>query len=148
MRGGEQSRLKGKRILVVDADEAIRDRLRSELQSSGAAVLGPTGSAVAALELIYAELPDGALLDASLDAETSFAAAEFLWREAVPFVFFTSGAPLEMPPEFLGRSIGRDASATDIARALFGRSMSTRGNTFGALLNHLAVDPRGTSGRP
>ena len=132
MKGREKSRLNRKRILVLEADRATLDRLRRELQSCGAAVLGPTGSAVAALELIYAELPDGALLDASLDAQTSFAVAEFLWREAVPFVFFTSGAALVMPPEFLGRSIGREASAADIAGALFGHPTNTRRNALEA----------------
>jgi len=128
MKGREKGRLDEKRILVLETDGATRDRLWRELQSCGAAVLRPTGSAVAALELIYAKLPVGALLDASLDAQTSFAVAEFAWREAVPFVFFTSGAALVMPPELLGRSLSKEASAADIAGALFDRSRNRHRN--------------------
>jgi CheY-like chemotaxis protein len=114
--------MRGKRILVLETEGETRKRLELELRDLGAAILGPAQSAVAALELMYDRSPDGALLDARLDAQTSFAVAEFLWREAVPFVFTTSGMALDMPPEFLGRSVSKETPLTDIAEALFGRS--------------------------
>lgn len=121
-----QLNLQGKRILLMESAGEVRDRFGRELQRIGAAVLGPAESAIAALELIYGEPPDAGVLDARLDAETSFAVAELLWQEAVPFVFTTSGTALHMPPEFLGRRLGKRTTVTDIADALFGCSNGTR----------------------
>lgn len=124
MKPREQSRigLLGKRILLLERAAATGKRLGQELQSFGATVLGPASSAVAALELIYARPPDGAVLDAALDAQTSYAVAEFLWRERVPFVFKTRDVTLAMPPEFQTRRVGQEATVSQIAEKLFGRS--------------------------
>lgn len=125
MKPRERSRigLLGKRILLLEPDAAAGERLGQELQNCGAAVLGPASSAVAALELIYANLPDAAVLDAGLDAQTSYAVAEFLWRESVPFIFITADTTLGMPPEFQSRRVGQGATLREIAEMLFGRSV-------------------------
>ena len=124
MRGRAKSRLKGKRIVVLQGDRVIRYRLQREFQSVDTVVPGPATGAVAALELNYAGLPDRAVPDARVDARTSCAVAEFLWLRAVPFTFMTREVMLAMPSEFQGRRVGTGTSVTDIADAHFGRSMN------------------------
>jgi CheY-like chemotaxis protein len=112
--------LRGKRILVLEGDAETGDRLRRDLVRRGAHVVGPAKSAVEALDLIDTWTPNGALLDIRMDAETSFAVAELLWGESVPFVLMSSGDTVGTPPEFQDRVLAVAGSMTLIVEKLFG----------------------------
>jgi hypothetical protein len=119
------SLFQGKRVLLLLQGGDGGDCYRRELRHSGAFVLGPIASSLDALTLVYEERPDGAILDARLDAQTSFAVAEFLWRARVPFVLVTFGRAVEMPPEFQSRLLVKGIPVALIADQLFGSSTPT-----------------------
>lgn len=116
--------LQNKRVLLLIQGGDGGDRYRRELRHSGAFVLGPMASSLDALTLVYEERPDGAILDARLDAQTSFAVSEFLWRARLPFVLLAFGGAIEMPPEFEGRLLLRGIPLALIAAKLFGSPTS------------------------
>lgn len=81
--------LRGKHILIVQADPLMADRARPVLEACGAIVHGPLPSADAALRLLKTVRIDAAILDTSLDGEKAFPLADLLSEEGTPFVFAT-----------------------------------------------------------
>jgi DNA-binding response OmpR family regulator len=77
------------RVLLVEDDPIIAIMLGDMLHELGCSVIGPAGSAAAALTLIASERIDGAVLDWNLGREDSSLVAEELLRRATPFVFST-----------------------------------------------------------
>ena len=80
---------RGKRILVVEDEYYIADDLRRAIDRAGASIMGPVGNVAAALAAIDRERPDAVILDVNLNGDPSYAVAERLEREAIPFIFFT-----------------------------------------------------------
>ena len=90
MRRDLTSRLKGRRLLVVEDDFFIADDMRHSLEEAGADVIGPVASVQDALELLAQnETCDGAVLDVNLRGETSYAVADELAARDIRYVFTT-----------------------------------------------------------
>ena len=78
------------RILVVEDAYFVADDVRRALISAGAEVIGPAANVAQALTHIAEEdRIDAAILDVNLEGEMSFAVAEALASDNVPFVFAT-----------------------------------------------------------
>jgi len=82
--------LSGRRILVVEDERLIALDIRNFLQGYGCAVLGPVSTTAAALALIDEQLPDAAILDVHLGAETSEPVAEALRAHGRPFLVLSA----------------------------------------------------------
>lgn len=93
-------KLRGKRILVVEDEPLLAMDIAGHLEAAGAAVIGPAGSATAALALIEEYRFDAALLDANLGGETVDGIAAALMRNKVPFVFVTGYGRDSLPKAF------------------------------------------------
>ncbi|HST43966.1 MAG TPA: response regulator [Luteimonas sp.] len=81
--------LAGKWLLIVEDDVALAGMLEEFFSDLGCLVLGPAGTAVAALGLLAGQSVDVALLDVTLPDERSYVVAERLVELGVPFVFAT-----------------------------------------------------------
>ena len=118
--GGEQDRLTGRLILVVEDDPLIAIDMQDMLTDRGAEVLGPAPSVGAALKALSGRRPDAAVLDVNLRGVMSTPVAEALRREGVPFVVATGysrgqldGAALREAP-LLAKPVDR----TELLRVL------------------------------
>ena len=84
------SRLKNKRILLVEDDYLIAADLVEELEQLGAVVLGPLSTLDDAMDLIKGDDQiDVALVDLDLQGEFAFHLADELIRRDVPVAFST-----------------------------------------------------------
>lgn len=91
------------RILVVEDDYFLADRLTHEIREMGDCVVGPFPDVQAAIR--HAEGADAAILDVKLGEQTSFGLADALTDRGIPFLFFTGFDPQIVPPRFRGRPI-------------------------------------------
>ena len=88
------------KILVVEDDALIAMELEERLGEMGYAVLGPALTLEAAEELIAAERPDAALLDANLGGASSVGLGAKLAAVGVPVAFCTGYDQIKnLPPE-------------------------------------------------
>lgn len=90
--------LQGRRVLVLEDEYFLADDLADALRCAGAQVVGPTGAAGEAMQLIETETPDLAVLDINLQGELNFAVADELLRRGLPFVFTTGYDQGSIPP--------------------------------------------------
>jgi DNA-binding response OmpR family regulator len=81
--------LAGRRILVVEDEFLIAMLIERCLLDVGCAILGPAPSIEAALGLIEAERPEGALLDVNLSGRLSTPVAARLAQERIPYLIVT-----------------------------------------------------------
>lgn len=81
--------LTGKRILVVEDEYFIASDLKRALTEAQAVVIGPVADADKGLSLAAGEPLDAAVLDVNLEHTTSYAIADRLAEQAVPFMFLT-----------------------------------------------------------
>jgi two-component SAPR family response regulator len=114
------------RILVVDDEWLIAATLEMMLQEIGHEVLGPAPNVGQALMLISETTPDAAILDVALGQDRSFAVADALDAQGVPFVFVTGYATADLPSRFADRPIlqkpvARQALQSHLAAILSGR---------------------------
>ncbi|HEY8613032.1 MAG TPA: response regulator [Roseomonas sp.] len=118
------SRLKGRRILVVEDEYMIADDLRRALEEESGEVIGPVPKVADALKLLAAEeAPDGAVLDVNLGGEMVFALADLLRERGVPFVFLTGYDHGVLPHAYRDvPHFEKPASVISLIRALYGRS--------------------------
>lgn len=93
-------RLEGRRILVVEDEPLLAMDIAGQLEDAGAEVVGPAGTAAAALELIARYRFDAALLDANLDGEPVDAVAASLAGKAIPFAFVSGYGRETLPAGF------------------------------------------------
>jgi DNA-binding response OmpR family regulator len=88
------------KFLLVEDDALIAMELEERLGEMGYAVLGPAASVAAAEQLIAAEKPDAALLDANLDGHSSVPLGAQLAAMGVPVAFCTGYDHIKgLPPE-------------------------------------------------
>jgi CheY-like chemotaxis protein len=111
--------LRGLRILLVEDDPLIRLDLATSLEEFGAIVTAASNVAAAFAALAVA-MPDFAVLDFELGAETSESVAEVAQARNVPFVFLSGHSEHD---ERFGRWPGirvlaKPLSATKIARGI------------------------------
>jgi CheY-like chemotaxis protein len=91
-------------VLIVEDDPIIAIDFEDRLLGFGVKSVRTAGSVAQALAAITARRPDFALLDVELNREKSFAVAERLVAEQIPFVFVTGyGAETRIPVEFKAR---------------------------------------------
>lgn len=86
-------------ILVVEDEWLIGEDLKLILEELGYKVLGPALTCSAALELIWTEKPDIALVDTQLGSETCEVVLDECRLRNVPVVI-SSGHDIAMMPEF------------------------------------------------
>jgi CheY-like chemotaxis protein len=111
--------LKGKAVLVVEDEFLIAETTCADLEAVGAVVVGPVPTVARALSLLQSRAVDAALLDISLNEETSISVVNELARRAIPYVFVSNISPTELPPRFRDFLVGKPANMTVIARKLF-----------------------------
>lgn len=77
------------------------------LADFGCSTIAAAGSCAEAIELIRVQRFDVAMLDVNLGAETSYAAADALADDGVPFLFSTGYGAHGVDPRFLARPVIR-----------------------------------------
>jgi len=93
-------RLEGKRILVVEDEPLLAMDIAGQLEDAGACVIGPAGTAAAALSLIEQYRAHGALLDANLAGSPVDDIAAALVHNNIPFVFVSGYNKASLPKAF------------------------------------------------
>lgn len=93
-------RLEGKRILVVEDEPLLAMDMAGQLEDAGATVIGPVGTAAAALSLIEQYRLHGALLDANLAGDPVDDIAAELVQNNIPFVFVSGYSKASLPKAF------------------------------------------------
>ena len=93
-------RLEGKRILVVEDESLLAMDIAGQLEDAGAIVIGPAGTAAAALSLIEQYRFHGALLDANLAGNPVDDIAAALVDNNIPFVFVSGYSRASLPKAF------------------------------------------------
>ncbi|WP_232631409.1 PAS domain-containing protein [Methylobacterium sp. Leaf118] len=96
---GGANDLTGQRILVAEDDFYLACDVARALKGAGAAVLGPCASEAAALQLLAAEAPTGAVVDINLGGVPSFALARALSKDGLPYLFVTGYDAEAIPPD-------------------------------------------------
>ena len=89
-RGGEPVAARSMRLLVVEDSFMAARAMASLLEEWGIEVLGPVATVHDAMDLLNASRCDGAVLDISLEGETSEQIAWRLDRLGVPIIFVSS----------------------------------------------------------
>jgi CheY-like chemotaxis protein len=90
------------RVLLVEDDPIIAIMLGGMLQELSCSIVGPAGSAAAALTMIASQPIDGAVLDWNLGREDSSAVADELLHRSTPFVFSTGHGTTGVAERFRG----------------------------------------------
>ena len=84
------ARAAGRRVLVVEDEYLLANRMVREFAKLGVETIGPAGTIERALDLIQnGEHLDGAVLDIKVRGDTVFGLADVLRARGVPFVFAT-----------------------------------------------------------
>jgi CheY-like chemotaxis protein len=100
---GEDLRLRGRRVLVVEDEFFIADDLARDFAAMGAEIVGPVGTIDQAMRLLHDELCiDGAVVDIKLGAMMAFPIADELLARNVPVVFATGYDADVLPRRFVG----------------------------------------------
>jgi DNA-binding response OmpR family regulator len=94
------SDLAGCRVLVVEDDYYLATDAQIVLTRAGATVLGPSARTDEGLSLLAEQRPDCAVLDINLGSGPSFALAEALRAQEIPFLFVTGYDATMIPPQF------------------------------------------------
>lgn len=94
------TKLSGRRVMVVEDEYFLADELARALRAAGAAVLGPAPSVDAALALVGDGAPDAAVVDVNLGGELAYPVADALLARGVP-ILFTTGYDRDSLPERL-----------------------------------------------
>ena len=99
------SKLRGKRVLLVEDEAIIAFAMEDMLGELGCEIVGPALRLDEAVHLAQVEQIDAAILDVNLNNLRSYPVAEELERRNVPFVFATgydreglewTGSPAEL----------------------------------------------------
>lgn len=91
------------RILVVEDDFFVADRLSREIRADGDTVVGPFADVHDAIQRVG--LVQAAILDVRVQDENSFQVADSLIHNGIPFVFLTGSDPQAVPPRFMRRHV-------------------------------------------
>ena len=92
--------LDGQRILIVEDDFLAALDMAQMVEERGGTVVGPAGRLDQALTLARSQRIDGAILDVSLDTETSLPVADDLQARGVAVLFSTGYDAPMLPPRF------------------------------------------------
>lgn len=91
------------RILVVEDDYFLAERLARDIRANGDTVVGPFADVHEAIHRVG--LVQGAILDVKIQDETSFSVADSLIHHGVPMLFLTGYHPQVVPDRFARRHI-------------------------------------------
>jgi two-component SAPR family response regulator len=95
------SRLRGRRVLIVEDDYLQAQYLADLMEAQGAEAVGPVSSVDDALSSLLRDmLPDFAILDVQLGREKVFPLVEALRTLNVPFVFTTAYPDWSLPEPY------------------------------------------------
>jgi PAS domain S-box-containing protein len=95
-----RSRLRGKRIAVVEDEPLVSMELESCLEAAGCEIVGPAGRLDTARSLVADGGFDAALIDANLAGERVDELAAVLARKGVPFAFVSGYGREALPDGF------------------------------------------------
>lgn len=106
------------KILIVEDDAELAAALKAILEARGHSVMGPAGNCTSALELLWREAPDLALVDTHLGSETCAAVLEECDQQMVP-VIIAADADIGLP-DFCGsrRSVSKPVSDHELHLAM------------------------------
>jgi CheY-like chemotaxis protein len=108
-----QLSLSGVRVLVVEDDYYLAMEAKAVLEGAGAQVIGPVSSFEQLQRALSDQRPDCAVVDINLGEGPSFAAAQRLEADGVPFVFLTGYSADAVPEAFKHISQMQKPSKTD-----------------------------------
>lgn len=94
--------IKPMRVMVVEDDAGLAQRLAAEIRDCGHHVVGPFDDVHEAIQI--AGTVQAAILDVTARTESCFWVADVLHHRDVPFVFLTDAGPDAIPRRFDGRS--------------------------------------------
>jgi CheY-like chemotaxis protein len=95
--GQRELEMNGLRVLVVEDSEFLAELIEDMLTDAGAIVVGWASSVAAALDELRGQSVDLVCLDIMLGPELSFAIADALTVQGIPFVFVTACDPAIVP---------------------------------------------------
>jgi CheY-like chemotaxis protein len=98
-------KLDGLRVLVVEDSEFLAELIEDMLTEAGAIVVGAASSVGAALDELRRQSVDLVCLDIMLGPELSFAIADALTVQRIPFVFVTACDPAIVPDRHRGQPL-------------------------------------------
>lgn len=93
------------RILVVEDNYSIAQRIGRELGAAGCAVVGPVGTYERASEVIERADFDAALLDVDLDGRAIYPLADTLISRDIPFALLTGFNVADLPPSYARHTV-------------------------------------------
>lgn len=93
--------LSGVRLLVVEDEWMVAEHICMLLEDHGCTVYGPVATVEEALTIVEREAPDGVLLDANLNGDSSAPIAAVLHARSIPFVVVTGYGRLELPTDVM-----------------------------------------------
>ena len=102
---GEENRLRGKRVLIIEDEPLVAMDMEAELASLGVDVVGPVSTVAEAEAMIESSALDAALLDANLHGTPVQRLAEALEARSVPFAFATGYGRAALPEAFRGAPV-------------------------------------------
>ena len=110
----------GKKVLIVEDEALIAMELAERLAEFGYDVLGPAMTLEEADQLLAAETPDAALLDANLSGRSSVDLGVALHARGVPFAFCTGYDKVKNLPQQLANTptLTKPISDDDLRAAL------------------------------
>ena len=118
-----ESVLRGLRVLVVEDQYYLAADICEWLREAGAQLVGPASNARTACELIEAEPFDAAVVDINLGMGPTFAVAQKLAENKVPFLFATGYDQSIIPAEYRDRPrIEKPFKGPDVVGAVLGLS--------------------------
>ena len=111
--------LSNRKVLVVEDEMMIAMLIEDMLDEFGCKLVGPATNVPRALELIGKETVDVAVLDLNLDGKDTYAIADALRQNNVPFIFATGYGSTGMRPEYGDRPVlQKPFQAKDLETAL------------------------------
>jgi len=92
-------------VLVVEDDALLAMELDMVLSDLGVGLIGPARSVADGLAAIAARTVDGAILDISLDRESSEPIADCLQSAGIPFFYLTGHSARHLPAKHRDRPL-------------------------------------------
>ena len=114
-----ETKLAGKRVLVVEDESLVSMMLEDYLEELGCVLAGSAARLPSAQDAARALTFDVAVLDVNLDGQESFSVADILTRRNIPFVFSTGYGGGGLPDRLKGKPVlQKPFLQADLARVL------------------------------
>lgn len=114
-----ETKLAGKRVLVVEDESLVSMMLEDYLEELGCVLAGSAARLPSAQDAARTLTFDVAVLDVNLDGQESFSVADILTRRNIPFVFSTGYGGGGLPDRLKGTPVlQKPFLQADLARVL------------------------------